>query len=102
VTTLGAREVVWVPREIIGAAGVTEFELPLYRPAGGRRSSLMHVSNERAVAAGLTLTDPAVTVREVRAWLRGREPAPALSAEREAALIAMSRSGIRASLERRG
>jgi 2'-hydroxyisoflavone reductase len=92
VSILGARNIVWVSKEVLSAAGVTEFELPLYRPVGGPRSSLMHVSNARAVAAGLTLTDPAVTVMNVRRWLRGRDQSPALSPEREAALIQMSRS----------
>lgn len=59
---------------------------------GDPRSSLMHVSNERAVAAGLTLTDPAITVRDVRIWLCGKDQSPALSPEREAAFIEMSRS----------
>jgi len=92
VATLGARNIFWVPKEIISAAEVTEFELPLYRPVGGPRSSLMHVSNARATAAGLTLTDPAITVAHVRSWLRGKDRSPALSPEREAALIKMSRS----------
>jgi 2'-hydroxyisoflavone reductase len=92
-TTLGARGVVWVPKEIIAAAGITEFELPLYRPTRGPRSSLMHVSNERAIAAGLTLTEPAITVTNVRTWLRGRDQSPALSPQREAELIRMSRPG---------
>ena len=91
-TTLGAQNIVWVPKEIFTAAKLTEFELPLYRPAGGPRSSLMHVSNERAVAVGLTLTDPAVTVMDVKSWLQGTALSPALSPEREAALIKMSRS----------
>ncbi len=84
---LGANRIVWVPKEIIAASGLTEFELPLYRPAGGRRSSLMHVSNERAVAAGLTISDPRTTIANVRAWLGNCELAPALSPEREAALF---------------
>jgi 2'-hydroxyisoflavone reductase len=84
---LGAQNAVWVAEEIIRAAGVTEFELPLYRRDGGPRSSLMHVSNERAVAAGLTLTDPAVTVRNTRNWLPKCGLTPALAAEREAKLI---------------
>ncbi|HUG89934.1 MAG TPA: NAD-dependent epimerase/dehydratase family protein, partial [Planctomycetaceae bacterium] len=89
---LGARNVVWVPAEIIQAQGVTEFELPLYRRNGGPRSSLMHVSNARAVNAGLTLTDAAVTANDVRVWLRSQPLAPALSPEREAALIRCSRA----------
>jgi 2'-hydroxyisoflavone reductase len=91
---LPANHIVWVPKEIIAAAGVTEFELPLYRPAGGRRSSLMHVSNDRAVAAGLTISDPRTTIANVQAWLCKCELAPALSPEREAALIQASRGRV--------
>jgi hypothetical protein len=36
----------------------------------------MDVSNERARAAGLTLTDPEVKLRDMRAWIRGRDPPP--------------------------
>lgn len=92
VVTLGARNVVWVPKEALLAAGLTESELPLYRPAGGPRSNLMHVSNERAVAAGFTVTDPEATVQAVRNWLPLCDLAPALSPMREAALIEASRS----------
>ena len=90
---LGAQNLVWVPAALIRAAGLTEFELPLYRPAGSTRSSLMHVSNARAAAAGLALTDPAITIQEVRAWLQGKDEQPALPPEREAALIKAFRSG---------
>lgn len=85
---LGAKNVVWVPAEIFRQAGVTEFELPLYRPIGGPRSSLMHVSNDRTRQAGLTLTDPAVTACDVRAWLDDAPLQPALAPQREAELIA--------------
>lgn len=88
---LGADHSVWVPAEIINAAGLRFFELPLFRPERGPRSSLMDVSNERARVAGLTLTDPEVTARNVRAWLRGRDETLALSPEREAELIHMAR-----------
>lgn len=71
VQVLGAQNIVWVPTGIIKSAGVTEHQLPLYRPEGGPRSSLMHVSNQRAVEAGLTLTAPHVTVEDTRSWLRG-------------------------------
>jgi 2'-hydroxyisoflavone reductase len=87
---LGARNTVWVPQETLRAAGVTEFELPLYRPAGGPRSSLMHISNERAKQAGLTLTEPEATVWTVKKWLPESDLAPALSPEREVALIRLS------------
>ncbi len=83
--------IVWVPAEIINAAGLTFLELPLFRPERGPPSSLMDVSNERSRAVGLTLTDPEVTVRNVRAWIKGRDDTPALSPEREAELIHMAR-----------
>ena len=85
---LGAPEPVWVPAPIIRAAGVTEFELPLYREEHGPRSGLMDVSNAKSLAACLKLTDPAVTVSDTRTWLIGRESTPALSPEREAELLA--------------
>lgn len=88
---LGARNLVWVPAEIIKGAGVTEFELPLFRPERGEASGLMDVSNERAIAAGLVLTDPEVTVKDMREWMRGREFVPTLSAERERELIRAAR-----------
>jgi 2'-hydroxyisoflavone reductase len=91
-SVLGASNLVWVPAEIISAAGVTEYELPLFRPAGGPRSSLMHVDNSCAVDAGLTLTDPAMTVRDVRTWLFNRDRPPALSSELEDQLIRRSRN----------
>lgn len=71
-TRLGAQNIVWVSAEILRAAGVTLIKLPLYRPAGSPRSRLMHVSNERAVASGLTLTSLAITVSDVRTWLEGK------------------------------
>jgi 2'-hydroxyisoflavone reductase len=88
---LGARDIVWVAGEIIRAAGVREFELPLYRPVHGPRASLMDVSNAAAVAAGLELTDFAVTVKDVRDWLIDREATPSFSPEREAELIRIAR-----------
>jgi 2'-hydroxyisoflavone reductase len=88
---LGPKSVVWVPAEIIAAAGLTFVELPLYRPEHGPRASLMDVSNERALAAGLTLTDPRATLQDVRAWLAGQDLPLALSPEREAELISKAR-----------
>jgi 2'-hydroxyisoflavone reductase len=88
---LGAENIAWVAAEIIKSAGLTFRELPLFRPEGGARSSLMDVSNERARAAGLTLTDPEVTVRDMQAWILGRNLTPALSPERETELIRISR-----------
>lgn len=88
---LGAEHIVWVAADIIKIAGLTFLELPLFRPERGARSSLMDVSNERACAAGLTLTDPAVTVSTMQAWLQGKNMPLALAPEREAELIAIAR-----------
>ncbi|MFN0058914.1 MAG: NAD-dependent epimerase/dehydratase family protein [Planctomycetota bacterium] len=91
-TALGAKDIVWVAAKIIQAARVKEDELPLYRPAGGARSSLMHVSNERAIGAGLKLSAPALTMRDTREWLRTSELISALSPEREAELLRLARA----------
>ena len=88
---LGAENIVWVPADIIEAAGLTFVEMPLYRPERGDRSSLMDVSTERARAAGLTLTDPRVTCRDTREWLRGSTAPAPLPPEQEAELIRLAR-----------
>jgi 2'-hydroxyisoflavone reductase len=92
-SVLGAQNIVWVPSSIIEGAGVTEFKLPLYRPTGSPKSNLMYVSNERAVKAGLTLTDTKDTADHVRSWLPNCTLRPALSRKREATLIRMAREG---------
>ena len=89
ITMLGAQNTVWVDAPTLLAAELSFSELPLFRPERGARSGLMHVSSERAQAAGLTLTEPEVTLRDVRESLRGSQPITALSAQREAALIAL-------------
>jgi 2'-hydroxyisoflavone reductase len=88
---LGARDVVWVSADIIDAAGLTFVEMPLFRPDGSERSSLMHVSHSRASAAGFTVTDPGVTIADVREWLTTHPVPPALSSSRERELIAIAR-----------
>jgi 2'-hydroxyisoflavone reductase len=90
---LGAENIVWVAAEIIKSTGLTSLELPLFRPERGTLSSLMEVSNERARTAGLALTDPEVTVKDMRAWIPGRDLTPALSPEREAELIRITGQG---------
>jgi 2'-hydroxyisoflavone reductase len=88
---LGATDVVWVSTDIINAAELTFVELPLFRPNGSERSSLMHVSHDRASAAGFTLTEPQATVADVRAWLTEHPVTPALAPDRERELIARVR-----------
>lgn len=92
VRLLGAANPVWVAAETLNRAGVTEFELPLFRAERGPRSGLMDVCNERARAAGLTLTDPETTLRDVRAWGLGKNLTPLLSPEREAELLWIARN----------
>jgi 2'-hydroxyisoflavone reductase len=94
INLLGARNVVWVPAEIIKSAGATESELPLYRPERGPRSSLMEVSSKRALNAGLVLTEPRATMRFMQSGIRPGDLPSHLSPEREAELIGMSRRSI--------
>ena len=88
---LGAENVIWVAADIIQAAGLTEAELPLFRRELGPRSGLMDVSADQAISMGLKLTDPEVTVNDMRNWMLGRTLTPALSPEREMELISMAR-----------
>lgn len=88
IALLGVADAVWVPASRLAAAGLGFMELPLYRPTGGRHAALMDVCSERARAHGLRLTDPAETLRDVRAWLADHPIELRLSREREAALIA--------------
>lgn len=67
---LGAINPVWVPATELQAAGLTFVALPLFRPEQGPRASLMDVSPQKALDAGLILTSPAQTLERVRAWLR--------------------------------
>jgi 2'-hydroxyisoflavone reductase len=88
---LGAKNLAWVGAEVLRGAGVSEFELPLYRPERGPRSGLMDVSSARAEAAGLVLTDAEQTLGDVRQWMAGRAETRLLSPEREAELIQRAR-----------
>jgi nucleoside-diphosphate-sugar epimerase len=92
INALGATDPVWVPSRLIDEAGLTFVEVPLYRSKGSANASLMHVSHERASAAGFALTDTLVTISDVRDWLRTHPVTPALSPERERELIAKARS----------
>ncbi len=84
---LGVTNPTWVSAATINGANVSEFELPLYRHERGPRSGLMHIDNAKAIAAGLTLTDPEVTLRDTRVWMQGQSFEPALSPQREQHLL---------------
>ena len=88
---LGAKKLAWVSSEILQNANLTFQELPLFRPEHGERSSLMHVSNQKALLAGLSLTHPALTALDTRNWSGMRDLPQALSSQREAELIRISK-----------
>jgi 2'-hydroxyisoflavone reductase len=85
---LGLTDLVWIPAQVLEAAGLTWQELPLYRQETGDRANLMDIDNSRALAAGLRLSAPGDTLRAVRDALTPAQPIPLLSPEREAELIA--------------
>ena len=88
---LGADQVTWVSTQVLEAQEVTSQELPLFRPENGPLSGLMDVDPARSLAAGLTLTDPAVTVQDTRAWSATAQLTPPFTPEREAAVLAAAR-----------
>jgi 2'-hydroxyisoflavone reductase len=88
---LGADNPVWVDTKHLEEAGLTPAQLPLFIPDQGTHSGFMDVSNERAQAAGLELSDPAVTVKDTQAWIAEADAASVLSPEREAAVLSADR-----------
>ncbi|PNY81358.1 NAD-dependent epimerase/dehydratase family protein [Deinococcus koreensis] len=87
----GAAPVTWVGVHELRAHSLGFRELPLYLPDNDAQGGLMDVDNSRARAAGLTLTDPAQTARDTRAWSAGAGLEYALSPEREAEVLAALR-----------
>lgn len=88
---LGISSPVWVPADMLQAAGLTLADLPLHVPDGSESAGAMDVAHAPATAAGFMHTDPAVTIADTRAWLRGHPMTPVLTADREADVVAMSR-----------
>jgi 2'-hydroxyisoflavone reductase len=86
---LGAKDIAWVPKELL--EGIDPAELPLYRPERGAYAGLMDVDNAKALAAGLRLSGLAVTVEDTRGWLETADLPLSLSPRREAELIAKAR-----------
>ncbi|HWB19728.1 MAG TPA: NAD-dependent epimerase/dehydratase family protein [Phycisphaerales bacterium] len=91
INLLAPREVVWVPADVIRAAGVTESDLPLFRTENGPRSALMDVSNARARTAGLAITNSRSTLDFVRQSHEIIQDPSFLAPERERELIQKSR-----------
>ena len=85
---LGVRQPLWVPAEALERLGLGFRELPLFIPESGEQAGLMDVSADRALTAGLTLRDLAVTARDTRAWSAGAALTYALTPDREAQVLA--------------
>lgn len=85
---LGVSEPVWVDARTLEANGLGFKEVPVYIPASSEQGGLMDVDNARAIAAGLALTDPAVTVQDTRAWSQGADLDYALTPAREREILA--------------
>ncbi len=83
----GAQSVRWAAPALLADA-VDTTELGLYVSDQARDAGRMYVSAERALQAGLHITDPAVTIRDTQAWARGRALPYALTPELEAELLA--------------
>jgi len=81
---------VWVDSATLEAQGLGWNELPVYLPAQSEQGGLMNVSNERARAAGLTLTDPVTTARDTRAWSSGRPHKTFLTREQETQVLTLN------------
>ncbi len=86
---LGVQRPVWVPAEVIDAAGVTE--LQLFVPERHAYAGLMDMSSVRAQHAGMTLTEPTATLASVRAWLEDHPAELALTPQREREVIHAAR-----------
>jgi 2'-hydroxyisoflavone reductase len=95
----GAR-LVWASPAVIERAGIEPWtELPLWLPPGHEFEGMLTADVERAHAAGLRCRPVAETVADTWAWLqtlggaspvRAGRPAPGLSAEKEAAGLALA------------
>lgn len=85
---LGVDQVTWVDEKFLKEQGLGFDELPLFIPEQAEQGGLMDMSSERALQAGLKLSDPAITARDTRGWSRKVGLPYALSAEREAQVLA--------------
>ena len=85
---LGVSNPVWVDGKTLEANSLGFKELPVYIPEHSEQGGLMDVDNARAIAAGLTLTDPAVTARDTREWSKDAALKYALTPQREAEILA--------------
>lgn len=85
---LGVEQVRWVSVPELEEIGVPVHDFPGFIPQGDAQQGLVNVDCRRAVAAGLTHTDPVVTAQDTRAWSERAALSYALTPEREAELLA--------------
>ncbi|RJF72283.1 NAD-dependent epimerase/dehydratase family protein [Deinococcus cavernae] len=90
-TLLDAVDVFWTTPEHLEQVGVNFYELPVYLPANSEQGGIMEVSNERARAAGLTLTAPLKTAQDTREWSKTTDLTYSLTPEREAEILTLLR-----------
>ncbi|HEY7146451.1 MAG TPA: NAD-dependent epimerase/dehydratase family protein [Streptosporangiaceae bacterium] len=95
--TGGRARLVWVPPEVIEAAGIEPWtELPVWVPPGGEYAGLHNSDVSRAYAAGLSCRPVAQTVADTWRWLQDEgfpeaapgRPAHGLDPERERQVLA--------------
>ena len=86
---LGVKDVRWTTAGELERVGVKFYELPIYLPVDNEQGGIMNTSNERARAAGLTLTDPLTTARDTREWSKDADVQYPLTPEREAEILAL-------------
>jgi len=84
---IGAASVKWVDVATLETQGIGWRDLPLYLADDSEQGGLMDIDMSPALAAGLTLTDPATTAQDTRAWSAGQQTAYALTHERESAAL---------------
>lgn len=91
--TIGAQSVKWVDAATLETQGIGWRDLPLYLADDSEQGGLMDIDASSALAAGLTLTDPATTAQDTRAWSADQQTAYALTPERESAALNAESAG---------
>ncbi len=84
---LGVKEPLWVPAEILAAAGLSFVGLPLFRPEHGLHAALMDLDTRKAQAAGFSITPLEQTIRDVAGWTAAHPSPLALSAAKEGEIL---------------
>lgn len=85
---LGVQDMRWVSSSELDRLGASPDEFPAYLSREHLQSGVMSMSNAKALAAGLTLTDPARTARETREWSQYARLNYSMTPERESELLA--------------